>query len=129
MKYPAYGTESGEGWRSSIGQKLENLRALPEGSDKWSAHRPTDRTLKTAQFIVAHISREDMPVPFVAAGSDGTIQMKWCHASDRELSFFVEADAVIEFLLVRNGEVYDGEIQEMGQINRYVNLFLDQPTK
>lgn len=125
MKHPIHGTRDGEGWRSSLGQKLENLRALPEGSDKWSAHRPTDRTLKTASFIVAHISREDMPVPLVAAGSDGTIQMKWHRTSDRELSFFVEADTAIEFLLVRNGQVYDGEIQEMGQVNRYVNLFLD----
>lgn len=120
-----YSPKNEEGWRRYFDHKLEGLWALPEGSDNWSAHKPSARTMKAAQVVAANISRDDMPVPLIAAGSDGTIQMKWRRASERELSFFVEADAAIEYLLVRNGKVYDGEIEELGQINRYVNLFLD----
>jgi hypothetical protein len=78
-----------------------------------------------AAKIAASISRDDMPVPVVAAGSDGSIQVKWRNGAQRELSFFFNPDQTAEFVLIKNTEVKEGELERPNQANEIANQLLD----
>jgi len=78
-----------------------------------------------AAEIAASISRDDMPTPVVAAGSDGSIQVKWRNGAQRELSFFFNSDQTAEFVLIKNAEVKEGELERPNQANEIANQLLD----
>jgi len=87
-----------------------------------------------AAEIAASISRDDMPAPVVAAGSDGSIQVKWRNGAQRELSFFFNSDQTAEFVLIKNADVFvliknadvkEGELERPNQANEIANQLLD----
>jgi hypothetical protein len=83
-------------WQCELVNALSKLRELPEGSDSWSPHCPSEPMIQAAWAIIGKITK-DLPSPTVAAGSDGTIQIKW-RKSDFEISFFVYPDGTLEYL-------------------------------
>jgi hypothetical protein len=83
-------------WQRELESALSKLRELPEGSDSWGPHCPSEQMIEAARIIIGNITK-DLPCPIVAAGSDGTIQMKW-RKSDFEISFFVYPDGTLEYL-------------------------------
>jgi glycosyltransferase involved in cell wall biosynthesis len=106
-----------------IAEKLAELQSLPEGSDSWTAHRPANYVVKTAQQAAEQLigsARRELPNPQVAATAEGGLQLKWSF-SDRELSLFVYPDQSIEFLFVEQGDNHlpqsgSVEIGEIGQL-------------
>jgi len=64
-------------WRFRLDMELKKLQLLPDEADNFSARRPSPDLVMRAADIVGSISRDDMPIPVVAAGSDGSIQVKW----------------------------------------------------
>jgi hypothetical protein len=100
-------------------EQVAKLQGFPTVTDHFSAHRPSEDVFKIAQKIVDVISREDMPLPLVGAGSDGSIEVTWRRNPGRELSCFIEP-RIVMVLLVRDGEVYEGGFEEPSQINQYV---------
>ncbi len=80
---------------------LSRLRSLPEGSDSWSAHRPSEEMIEMARMLASRIN-QSKPAPAVAAGTNGTIQMRW-HRPGAEVSFFVYPDRTIEYLYSGEG--------------------------
>ncbi len=61
----------------------------------------------------------------VAAGADGSIQIKWHRSKRQEFSLFIEPNAVLEFLFVDNDRVFDGEIRDTSTINDYLNRLIE----
>lgn len=112
-------------WRTRLNTELTKLQLLPENADNFSARRPSVDLVARAAAIVASISRDDMPMPVVAAGSDGSIQVKWRRGAHRELSFFFNPDKTAEFVLIKNEEVKDGELKQPNQANEIANQLLD----
>jgi hypothetical protein len=110
---------SDPGWRSHFLAALSELQTLPENHDNWGAHAPLAETIARAKDLAEHVLREDMPIPFVAAGSDGSIEVTWRRSSTRELSCFVEPDAST-VLLVRDGKMQECPLERPAQINDYV---------
>jgi hypothetical protein len=108
-----------------IEEKLAKLQSLPEGSDSWTAHRPANYVVKTAQQAAAQLiasAHRELPNPQVAATSEGGLQLKWSFA-DRELSLFVYPDQSIEFLFVQkddghteSGSVRISEVVRLGAL-------------
>ncbi len=113
-------------WRVGLRRELEKLQHLPlEAADNFSAHRPSVTLMHRAAEIAASISRDDMPTPVVAAGSDGSIHVKWRNGAQRELSFFFNSDQTAEFVLIKNAEVKEGELERPNQANEIANQLLD----
>lgn len=110
-------------WRIHFMTELERLRRdLPEGSDSWRPHRPGSKVIEIAQKIVGSVQREDLPLPLLVAGSDGSLQIKWRFA--KELSFFVSSDAV-EFLQVYpQGSMEEGSLKNPEQVRELVDWLL-----
>lgn len=99
--------EASGGWRAYFLGELNRLqRELPESRDRWAPHIPNRRVVAIAHQILNAVKRDDLPLPLLVAGSDGSIQIRW--RRHRELSIFVRPDDAVEFL-----EVYpDGGMQE-----------------
>ncbi len=83
-------------WSGDLDRALARLRALPDGTDSWSAHRPSDDMIETVRAIFKKINK-DVPFPIIAAGTNGTIQIKW-QKPDVETSFFIYPDGTLEYL-------------------------------
>lgn len=66
----------------------------------------------------------DLPIPMVAAGADGSIQIKW-RRGGKEFSLFIEPDRSIEYLYVRDGRTFDGDISA-DRTARVLNDYLKQ---
>ena len=68
------------------------------------------------------ITRQEMPLPFIAAGSNGSVQVKWRHAK-RELSFFIEPDKdhTVEFLQIEPDHARDGELSDLSEVPEFVD--------
>ena len=105
-------------------RELNKLHALPLGTDSWRAHQPPPAVFKMAQTIVDAITWQEMPLPCVAAGSDGSIEVMWRQNPRRELSCFVEPDVAI-VMLVRDGKIYEQNLDEPSRINEYVKGLFD----
>jgi hypothetical protein len=116
--------KSGEGWRAYFSKELEKLDGLPAGVDSWRAHKPPAGAFKMARAIVDAVTRAEMPLPFVAAGSDGSIEVKWRRNPKRELSCFIEP-ATTMVLLVRDGQTFERDLDEPSRINEYINGLFD----
>jgi hypothetical protein len=84
-------------WRVDFERALAVLKELPVGADSWTAHQPSSAMIAIALEIAANITK-DLPHPLVAAGTDGTIQIKW-QKSDLETSIFIYPDCTLEYLL------------------------------
>jgi len=115
--------KSGAGrWRGYFNEHLERLKDLPPGKDSWGPHRPDAAVLETAHQIAQMIRRQDMPLPIIAAGSDGSVQVKWRNAT-RELSFFIEPDEhhTVEFLLIDPDHTRDGELSDLNEVPGFVD--------
>ena len=113
-----------EAWRSSLEQQLKTLQKLPDGSDNWSPHRPPASVISTAEKVASNITAENVPLPIVAATSEGGIQVK-ISKSEREFSYFVYPDQSVEFLFVPNGDPSgrrSGELKDFREINTLVRL-------
>ncbi len=111
-------------WRAHFREQIEKLRGFPQGTDSWRAHQPTASVFLLAQKIVNAIARNEMPLPFVAAGADGSIEVTWRRGHERELSCFIEPDAV-NVVLIRDGECYESGLEQPGRINEYVSRLFD----
>jgi hypothetical protein len=98
------------GWREYFLSELDKLELLREGSDSFSPRRPNSEVLNFARQIADSLKYDDLLLPLVAAGSDGSVQIKW-QKDSRELSFFISSDGA-EFARVSS----DGEIEE-GPLN------------
>jgi hypothetical protein len=112
-------------WRFRLNTELRKLQLLPDEADNFSARRPSPDLVMRAADLVGSISRDDMPMPVVAAGSDGSIQVKWRKGARRELSFFFNPDNTTEFVLIKNEQVRDGELRQPNQANEIANQLLD----
>lgn len=113
-----------EAWRSSLEQQLKKLQKLPDGSDSWGPHRPPASVISTAEKVAGNITVENVPLPIVAATSEGGIQVK-ISRSEREFSFFVYPDQSVEFLFVPNGDSSErrsGELKDFREINALIRL-------
>jgi len=93
-------------WREYFLSELDKLERLPEGTDSFTPHRPRPEVLNFARQIADSLTRDDLLLPLLAAGSDGSLQIKW-QKDSRELSFFISSDGA-EFARVSS----DGEIEE-----------------
>ena len=110
-------------WRSSFEQQLKKLQELPDGSDSWTPHKPSAGVINTAEKIATNITVENVPIPIVAATSEGGIQVKITR-SEREFSYFVYPDQSVEFLFA-NGDPSgrrSGELKDFRKINALVRL-------
>src|SRR5271166_3337613 len=96
--------QKGRPWRETLDDKFADLKKLPAGSDSWTAHRPAHHVVETARLaaekFVASAPRP-LPDPFVAASSEGGLQLKWV-IKGGEYSLFIYPDESIEFLFVRD---------------------------
>lgn len=72
-----------------------------------------------ARQIVSRLDR-DLPQPILAAGTDGTIQIKW-QKSEMETSIFIYPDCSLEYLWKKNGRHGSGDLS----VNQVANLFVD----
>lgn len=78
-----------------------------------------------AKALIEAIPRPDMPLPIVAAGSDGSIEIVWRRNPQRELSCFIESDDMIA-LLSRDGRVFEKSLgNNPPLINTYVRELFD----
>jgi hypothetical protein len=111
-------------WRENYRGSLLDLLNLPEGINSWSASRPTAQTIESALALGEAISRPDMPIPSVAAGSDGSIEVTWRRNPDTELSCFVEP-AGITVLLMRDGKMKESGLFETREIAQFVREFFE----
>jgi hypothetical protein len=119
---PIRNREAGS-WRESFLSELDKLEQLPEGTDSFTPHRPRSEVLKFARQIADSLKRDDMLLPLVAAGSDGSLQIKW-QKDSCELSFFISADGA-EFVRVSSsGEIEEGQLREPAQANEFVTWML-----
>lgn len=110
-------------WRQYFPTELDKLGRLPEGTDSFSPHRPHSEVLNVARQIADSLERDDLLLPLVAAGSDGSLQIKW-QKDSRELSFFISSDGV-EFVRVSAvGEIEEGPLGEPAQANELVARML-----
>jgi hypothetical protein len=109
-------------WRGYFNEHLEKLKDLPPGADSWSPHRPPADVLETAYRIAQMITRQEMPLPIIAAGSDGSVQVKWRNAK-RELSFFIEPDRdhTVEYLLIEPDNIREGELPDLSKVPEFVD--------
>lgn len=114
----------GGGWRTYFETQLAKLqKELPSGSDSWSPHSPPENVVRVAREIVSHIERDDLPLPLMIPGSDGSLQIKWRRI--RELSFFVFPDAAPEFLQVfPDGQIAQGMLTNDQQAPSLINWLL-----
>ncbi len=112
---------------SNSGGRSPIFADCPKASARYGAAKPKARTIATVVAIGDKITRHDMPIPIVAAGSDGSIAVITATTSpQRELSCFVEADG-ITILLVRNGEMHENVISTPAEIEPFVReLFSEQ---
>lgn len=114
------GNDGNRAWKAYFFAEIERLgRELPEGSDSWMPHRPTDKVKRFAELIVKPIERTDLPRPFVVPGSEGDLQIKWC-VGPKELSFFV-ADTKAEYLRAEKTEVREGELTDSKQVKELID--------
>jgi hypothetical protein len=111
----------GEGWRSYFSVELERLCSLVPDEAGYGPQPPTPKIVDQAQKVTSAIQRDDLPLPFVVPGADGSIQLKWRKAS-RELSFFVFPDS-IEYLTVDSNVVREGDLKP-SQVNEFVDWLL-----
>jgi hypothetical protein len=117
--------DSRRSWRAHLFEALSELNQLPSGQDSWEPHRPLHDTFQKAHALAETIQRHDLPLPLVAAGSDGSIQIKW-RRERRELSFFINPDAPTQYLFVKNSDPFvEGEVSQLSQINKFVNWLFD----
>ncbi len=116
--------QSRDAWRLHFSREIEKLHALPAGTDSYRAHEPKEGVFEKACVIVDAISRRDMPLPLVAAGSDGSIEVTWRRNKARELSCFIEPDVAVA-LLVRDGKTFEKSLDQPDQINEYVSGLFD----
>jgi hypothetical protein len=98
-----------EGWRGRFEHELRRLATLPEGSDSWTAHKPSDSVIWRAKNVAdrfwREVARDHISEQIVAATSEGGLQIKWSRPG-RELSVFVYPDPnqSVEFLFVRRDQ-------------------------
>jgi len=115
------------GWREFVDNQLANLQRLPDNSDGWTAHRPANYVVQTARQAAEQLitsSGEDLPNPFIAATSEGGLQLKWS-TKDRELSLFIYPDQSIEFLFVHSQREPSSGSVEVNDIPRLSRLLLE----
>jgi hypothetical protein len=103
--------------------ELDKLEQLPEGTDSFTPHRPRSEVLKFARQIADSLKREDLLLPLVAAGSDGSLQIKW-QKNARELSFFISSNGVEFVRISSSGEIEEGPLREPAQANELVAWML-----
>ena len=110
-------------WREHLLSELDKLEQLPAGTDNFSPHRPRSEVLNFARQIADSLKREDLLLPLLAAGSDGSLQIKW-QKDSRELSFFI-SPAGAEFVRVSSsGEIEEGPLREPAQANELIAWML-----
>ena len=110
-------------WRAHFRKELDKLeQELPSGTDSWHPHRPAHEFVDKANKVVASIKRHDLPNPYVLAGSDGSLQLKW-RKSDKELSFFI-SDEGLSYLAVESNIPKDGFLEHPEQANEFVEWLL-----
>jgi len=110
-------------WRAYFQSQLAKLqRELPEGADSFAPHRPTSHIVTLANQVANSLKRDDLPLPLIIAGSDGSLQIKW--RKNRELSFFVSPEAV-EFLRVdpKNG-MEEGSVKNPAHASELIDWLL-----
>lgn len=121
-----------QNWRQSLDEELVKLAKLPEGSDSWTAHRPSPAVIKQAKDVadrfLSHVADTQVSHQIIAATSEGGLQIKWCKPQ-RELSFFVypSPEEHIEFLFIRRDEHRAKKSGELvpGQFDHIISLFKD----
>jgi hypothetical protein len=122
MSNPTSGVKSGgEGWRLYFSNELERLCSLVPDEAGYGPRPPTPKIVNRAQEVTSAINREDLPLPFVVPGADGSIQLKW-RKSSKELSFFVLPDS-LEYLVVDSDAVREGDL-EPARVNELVDWLL-----
>jgi hypothetical protein len=111
-------------WRAFITERLASLQInLPSGSDSWTAHGPANDVVKVAteaaeKFVTSVPSL--LPNPFIAATSEGGVQVKWVTIRC-EFSLFVYPDQSIEYFW-RNGRDSRSGDAPLDQIGALANL-------
>jgi hypothetical protein len=99
-------------WVFGAVRRLESLGRLQHG---WDSHRgrplkpkAKDLTIQTIQWL----NREDLPVPNVALGSDGTVQLEW-RVGGKELDIDVGDGDVVEYVKYdRQGNTEEGRVEQ-----------------
>ena len=118
----------GGGWRAHFQAELNKLRReFPEGQDSWMPHAPGTRVAAIANTYVDAVERDDLPLPLLAAGSDGSLQIRWRYrknSTTKELSIFVHP-YVVEFLQIDpGGEMREGALTSPEQISPLIDWLL-----
>lgn len=108
-------------WRDYFLSELSKLEQVPQGTDSLSPHRPRSEVLNVARQIADSLVRDDLLLPLVAAGSDGSLQIKW-QKDSRKLSFFISFDGV-EFVCI-SLEIEEGPLGQPAQANELVAWML-----
>ena len=114
----------GRPWLEILDDKFADLQKLPDGVDSWTAHRPAHHVVETARLAAEKfvaIAPKPLPNPFVAASSEGGLQLKWV-VEGEEYSLFIYPDQSIEFLFIRDhqepvsGAVEVKDISELSKL-------------
>ena len=109
-------------WREYFLSELDKLELLPDGTDSFSPHRPSSEVLNFARQIASSLECDDLLLPVLAAGSDGSLQIKW-QKDSRELSFFISSDGVEFVRVAPGGEIEEGPLR-LAQANDLVAWML-----
>jgi hypothetical protein len=107
-------------WRAEFLHALMELTELPDDSDNWKPHRPSSEMIMLAHKLADSIHK-DVPLPMIAAGTDGTIQIKW-QKPDLEASIFVYRDGTLEYLSLSSQDRKSGDFQ-LSEINDLLSDF------
>ena len=108
--------------------KLETLESRKEGWDSYGGLPLQSDARELTVHTIKQLGGENLPVPSVVLGSDGTVQLEW-RKGGRELDLDLTDKDRIEFVKCDpNGEMEDGftDSQSSVQLRRLATWLLDK---
>lgn len=113
--------ESESFWLTKAKSDLEQIRKLPANWDGYMSPPISQDIAKSAEDFLNSLEYEDLPLPFVAPISGGTVQFEW-KVQNRELEVEVVNGQTLGFLKVENGEpISEGEITDFSEIQTLIH--------
>lgn len=110
---------------STLEQRLEQLRQLPEGWDSYGASKISQRAIEKAKELLDRTLRPgDLPLPFLCPIADGGVGLEWRTKHGRELLCEISPDGSVSYLLVvphDGGEKeIEGRVRSLGELDSIV---------
>ena len=102
-------------WRDVIDARITHLRALPPDWDAEGAEPVSEDAIDGVVRLLEENMSPGSPVPFIAPGADGSLQVEWSDLPDGALEIGVGPRAEIEALLVEraSGRERMGGLQDL----------------